>query len=91
MAYFMGSFSVSPASAGMIPRQTRTVNRNAREPRIRGDDPFENMFRMAKVLVSPASAGMIPSSAMSSGMTPGEPRIRGDDPGGESREMTMQM
>ena len=39
MAYFMGSFSVSPASAGMIPPFDTVTIIGVSEPRIRGDDP----------------------------------------------------
>ena len=39
MAYFMGSFSVSPASPGMIRMMSRMFFDVTSEPRIRGDDP----------------------------------------------------
>ena len=47
MAYFMGSFSVSPASAGMIRSSSGFHHGRYGEPRIRGDDPMTDSARVS--------------------------------------------
>ena len=41
MASILGFFSVSPACAGMIPKEELGTMRAASEPRMRGDDPAD--------------------------------------------------
>ncbi len=42
MAQILGFFSVSPAPAGMIPKEQSKTEAGWCEPRTRGDDPYEH-------------------------------------------------
>ena len=50
MASLLGFFSVSPACAGMIPREVEIAAEAEREPRMRGDDPATTPLKAAQAV-----------------------------------------
>ena len=89
--FFVSTFDVFPAYAGMFLLETVFGLAGARFPRIRGDVPSRSRTRRISTRVFPAYAGMFPLTNLTVMMIRSFPRIRGDVPHSLHRRTTCTL